>query len=173
MKRKRLCKPYSTQSRHTENFSLRALSGSLLSCSPSHTLEGRKCSGFCSSWLLFPFDDDRPVAFLVGYVRIRPTGVFALCKNRVRRQSPSSSQLGDVRSLHRSISAIRRTLLNRLGTGITFESGMGWSVVSDTGRHLDSSASPSSSQLAIGCNSEINRRIGTCRVYACSEEACA
>jgi hypothetical protein len=149
MKRKKLCKRYSTQFRHTGNFSSRALSGSPASCSPSRTLEGRKYSRFCNSWLLFPFDDDRLIAFLVGHVWVRPAGVFAVCKNRVRGQSPSSSQLDHVRCLHRSIRAIRWTLLNCLGTRIAFESGMGWSIIPNARRHADSSPASIAANLAV------------------------
>src|ERR1700678_999597 len=114
MDKEGLCRRCSIRFHHTESFSLPALSGSPASCSPSLISVGRKCSAFCNSWLLSPLDDDGPIALLVRHVRFRLTGVFALCKDRLRGQSASSSQLDDVWHLHRGTSSIWWTLLDRV-----------------------------------------------------------
>jgi hypothetical protein len=155
MKKERLCKRCSIRFQHTGNSSLRAHSGLQAFCSPSPISAGRKFSAFCSSWLPSPPDDDGPIEVLVGHVRLRPAGVFAVCKNRLRGQSPSSSQLGDVRGFHRSFSALRRTFLDRVGTGIAIESGMGRSVVPHTRGHINPSAASIATLLV--SNSSIRR----------------
>jgi hypothetical protein len=147
MKKERPCKRCSIQFQPTGSFSSPALFGLLVSSSLSLISVGRKCNAYYSSWLPSPCDDERPIALLVGHVRLRPSRVLALCKNSFRGQSPSPPQLDNVRPIHTRVGYIRWTVFDRMGTRIAPESRLGRSIVSYSRRHSNPSSAATTTLL--------------------------
>ena len=157
MKKESACKRYSIPFQLTGSFSSPARSGWPEFCSLFLISAARKCSAFYSSWHPSPLDDERPIALLVGHVRLRPSRVPALRKNSLRGQSAPPSQLDHVRPFHGGTGCVRWTFFDCMGTGIATKSGLGGSIVPDSSRHSDPSPSATTAFL-VAYSLRISRR---------------
>jgi hypothetical protein len=152
MKKEKRWKHCFTRYQPTGSSSLRARSGWLRFSSYSPTSAVPTYSASCTSWPLFPSDNDQQRTLLVGSVRLCAARVFAIRKVGLRGKSLASPQLGSIRLLQSWIGHLRRTLLNRMGAGISTQGHMGRSFVSHTGGNSDSDSSSISSSLAFCCD---------------------
>jgi hypothetical protein len=148
MKKEKRWKHCFTRYQPTGSSSLRVRSGSLRFLSYSPTSAVPTCSASCTSWLPFPSDNDQQRTLLVGSVRLCTARVFAFRKVGLRGKSLTSPQLGSLRLLQSWIGHLRRTVLNRVGAGISTESHLGRSFVSHAGGDSDSNTSSLSCGLA-------------------------
>ena len=147
------CKPYLTRYQPTGSCSSPAPYGLQEFCSLSPISVARKFNGSCNSWLLSPFDDERPVALLVGDVRLSPARISPICKNSFRGQRPSPSKLDNVRPFHRGHGCVRRSFFDCVGARIASEGCLGGSLVPHSRGHINSSTSPIAARLAFPSNS--------------------
>ena len=127
--------------RLTGNFSSPARFGSRLFFSCSPTSVAPTCSASCTLWSPSRSGDDQPRSLPVGPVRFLSAGVLAFRETSLRGKAPSPPQLGSVRLFQPWARRIRRSFLDRMGTGIATESRMGRSVISHPRGNSDSNSS--------------------------------